>query len=47
MKLAEDWFTQQAANFQNELPDEVTEADVSLFKKDMDELMDTKSINTS
>lgn len=47
MKLAEDCFVQHAANFQSELPDNVKEADVSLFKKDMDELMDNKSINTS
>lgn len=36
MKLVEDWFTEQAANIWNELPDEVMEADASLFKKDMD-----------
>lgn len=47
IKLVEDWFTQQATNFQNKLPDEVMEADVSMFKKNMDEFMDNKSITTS
>lgn len=46
IKLVEDWFTQQATNFQNKLPDEVTEADVSMFKKNIDVFMGNKSTNT-
>lgn len=33
MKLVEDWFMQQAANFLSELPDNVKEADVSCSKR--------------
>lgn len=47
LKLVEVWLTQEAENFQNKLPDEVTEADGSLFKTDVNELMDNKSINIS